>query len=67
MKINKTPMYIPVIFAWLHFHREEQLLYCKQPILVIHFRIAQWLEPYFVLYSKRLICIGKTLNTEEES
>ena len=52
-------MRIPIFFGWINIHRKEQLLYCKKPLLVIHWNQAKWLEPYFEAYSKRLLCVGR--------
>jgi hypothetical protein len=54
---------IPIIFGWLVFHREEQLCFCKNPWLVIHWNKAKWM--WCDRYSKRLLCIGRRYWTTE--
>lgn len=55
MRIN---IYVPIVFGWLHIHREDQICHAKNPLLVVHWMKAGWMKTD--LYSKRLLCVGGT-------
>lgn len=49
-------VYIPIVFGWLHIHRADQLCYVTNPLIVVHWVKANWMNTS--LYSKRLLVIG---------